>query len=441
MHALLKSTCEIPLPIEHSLKLAEDINPVLSHEVRQRLRYMHMQSFDQKQGGLLSPIKFIDRDSTEYSLILAAEQDRNEERNARLTLDNAIALLDPVWGGIYQYSTQSRWNVPHYRKTIAAQAGHMRLYSLAYAQLKYCRYQSVADSIQAYIKNFMCSESGAFYSGQADGIAGMDAMLFFSLSDKRRKAIGIPEIDKRVLSRENGWMIEALATHFEYCGNKQTLIMAIDAAEWINQYCRNDAGGYLTNRMVSQPIHLADTLSMARALLQLYRATFDKKYLELACHSTEFMKQHFSNAICGYNSRILSKNETTPPRQIDENIALTRFVNLLSYYSHDEQFIKMAKHGLRYLCIPEVATARMEEAGILIIDRELSSRPLSIIINGERHDPVVQEFVNIAYHHEGWYKLIIRQPAKTASALIEIDNIKSKPVITPMQLKQLLDND
>ncbi len=441
MHALLKSTCEKPLPIERSLKLAENTNPVLSHEVRRRLRYMHMQSFDQEQGGLLSPIKFIDRDSTEYSLMLAADRDRNEARMARLTLDNAIALLDPVWGGIYQYSTQGRWDVPHYRKTMAAQAGHLRLYSLAYAQSRYSRYRDVADSIQTYIKNFMRSESDAFYSGQADGIAGMDAMLFFSLNDVRRKTIGTPEIDKRILSRENGWIIEALTTHFEYCGNKHSLTMAIDAAKWINQNCRNENGGYLTNSMTSKPMHLADTLSMARAALQLYRATFDENYLELACQSAQFIKQHFSNDICGYNSRSHSKNETTPPRQIDENIALTRFVNLLSYYSNDEQFLKMAKHGLRYLCIPEIATSRMEEAGILIIDRELSSRPLSIIINGERHDPVVKEFVNIAYRHEGWYKLIILKPAKTASALIEIDNIKSKPVITPMQLKLLLEND
>ncbi len=440
MHALLKSTCEIPLPIERSLKLAENINPVLSHEVRRRLRYMHMQSFDQEQGGLLSPIKFIDRDSTEYSLILAADRDRNEERMATLTLDNAIALLDPVWGGVYQYSTQGRWDVPHYRKTMAAQAGHLRLYSLAYAQLKHSRYQTVADSIQTYIKNFMRSESGAFYCGQADGIAGMDAMLFFSLNDARRRAIGTPEIDKRILSRENGWIIEALAAHFEYCGNKQSLTMAINAADWINEYCRDENGGYLTNRMVSKPMHLADTLSMARALLQLYRTTFEKKYLKLACQSAQFIKQHFSNDVCGYNSRILTENETTPPRQIDENIALTRFFNLLGYYSNDKQFTKMAKQGLRYLCIPEIATARMEEAGILIIDKELSSRPLSITINGERHEPVVEELINSAYRHQGWYKFIKLNPSRTLSAFIEIDNFKSKPVSTPEQLRQLLNN-
>ncbi|MCZ6804278.1 MAG: glycoside hydrolase family 127 protein [Proteobacteria bacterium] len=365
MHALLKSTCEIPMPIERTLKLTEQINPVLSNECRRRLRYMHMQSFDWKYGGLMSTIKFIDRDSVEYSLVVAADHDQDEIRMAKLTLDNAVALVDTVWGGVYQYSTQGKWNVPHYRKTMSAQAGHLRLYSLAYAQLKSDQYLNVTNSIQTYIKNFMSSETGAFYSGQTDNIAGINPMLFFSLNESERQLIGIPDIDKRILTRENGWIIEALATHYEYCGSQQSLNMAINAATWINKHCKTNAGGYLTNTMTESPTHLSDTLAMARAMLQLYRATFDKRYLDYACQSADFINQHFRNELCAYNSRILSDNDATPPRQMDENIALTRFVNLLSYYSGEQRFTKIAKQGLRYLSIPEIATARMEEAGIL----------------------------------------------------------------------------
>jgi len=438
MHALLKSTCEAPVSIERKINLIEQLNPVLSNECRRRLRYMHMRSFDREQGGLLSPIKFIDRDSVEYSLVVAADHDQNETRMARLTLDNAMSLVDPVWGGVYQYSTQGKWDVPHYRKTMAAQAGHLRLYSLAYAQMKLCHYLSVTKSIQSYIKKFMTSESGAFYTGQADTIAGVNPMLFFSLNKPQRQMIGIPEIDKRILTRENGWIIEALATHYEYCGNQQSLNMAVNAASWINEKCRLSSGGYLTNTMTNKPVHLSDTLAMARAMLQLYRATFDKHYLDYACQSADFINQHFRNEICGYNSRIPSKNEATPQRQIDENIALTRFTNLLAYYSDKQGYTKIAKHGLRYLAIPEVATARMEEAGILLIDREMLSTPLTITINGNQNNPIVKEYKNIAQRQEGWFKLIKFNQSDTVSASIEIDRIKSKPVTTPERLRQLL---
>ena len=438
MHALLKSTCETPVSKERSLRLTEQVNPVLNNEVRRRLRYMHMQSFDQEQGGLLSPVKFIDRDSTEYSLAVANDQDKNEERMARITLDNASALLDPVWGGVYQYSTQGKWDVPHYRKTMAAQAGHLRLYSLAYAQMKLNRYKEVCDSIQAYIKDFMTSDFGAFYTGQSDCIAGINPMLFFSLSNTNRKKIGIPEIDKRIHTRENGWIIEALATHYEYCGNQKSLIMAINAARWINHHCRHQNNGYLTNTMVQKPLYLSDTLSMARAMLQLYRVTLDRQYLRLACDSARFINRNFKNKICGYNGKVHSKNETTSPRQIDENISLTRFANLLSHYSDEQIFSKMAKHGLRYLCIPEIATARMEEAGILLIDREMSSTPLTIIIHGKKYDPVLKEFIKIAHRNPSWYKLIKVTSATTASASIEIDGIRSKAVTSPEKLQRLL---
>jgi uncharacterized protein len=438
MHALFKSSSEAPITIERQLNLIEQVNPVLSNECRRRLRYMHMRSFDWEKGGLLSTVKFIDRDSVEYSLVIAAVHEQSEARMARLTLDNAISLVDPVWGGVYQYSTQGKWDVPHYRKTMAAQAGHLRLYSLAYAQLKSESYLNVTNSILSYIEEFMTSEVSAFYSGQADTVAGINPTLFFSFNNSKRQTIGIPDIDKRILTRENGWVIEALATHYEYCGSQQSLSMAIKATDWINEHCRTGLGAYLTNIMANKPLHLSDTLSMARAMLQLYRATFDQKYLDYACDSAVFIYKNFKNELCGYNSRLHLKNDATPPRQIDENISITRFANLLSYYDDNPIFKKMTIQGLRYLCIPEVATARMEEAGILLIDREILSPPLTINIFGNQTNPIVNEFMNIAHRHQGWYKLIKCHSSETASVSIEIEGFKSITVTSVDKLQQLL---
>lgn len=438
MHALLKSSHEAPVTVERQLKLIEQVNPVLSHECRRQLRYMHMRSFDWEQGGLLSTVKFVDRDSVEYSLVIASDHEMSEARMARLTLDKAISLVDPVWGGIYQYSTQGKWDVPHYRKTMAAQAGHLRLYSLAYAQLKSIKYLNVTDSIINYIKQFMLSDVDAFYSGQSDNVNGITPDKYFSLEESKRLLHGIPDIDKRLLTRENGWMIEALASHFEYCGSQQSLEMAINAATWINQHCRKNSGAYVSNIMTNKPVNLADTLAMARAMLQLYRATLDEQYLNHACESADFIENNFKNSLCGYNTRINSDNENSIPRQIDENISLIRFANLLSHYSNKASLKKMTIHGLRYLYIPEVATARMEEAGILLLDRETLTSPLTININGNRNDATVKEYIKIAHRYHGWYKLTRLTESETASASIEIDGYKSKQIMSTEQLKRLL---
>ena len=438
MHALLKSTNEKPISVEKKIQLKEQINPTLSNECRRRLRYMHMQSFDWNRGGILSPIKFIDRDSVEYSLLIAADGDKNEKRMAKLTLDNAMALVDPVWGGVYQYSTLSEWNVPHYRKTMSAQAGHLRLYSLAYGYLKSDNYLNVTKLIRNYIKNFMTSNDGAFYAGQSGNVKGIDSKKYFSLGKNERNKIGFPEIDKRILTRENSWVIEALATHAEYCGDVESLSMAINAADWINKNCRTSDGGYLTNTVTNKPLHLSDTLGMARAMLQLYRNTFEEKYLKYSCESLEFINHNFRDNYYGFYNKITSENDNTCPRQIDENISLTRFANLLSFYSKEKRFNNISKHGLKYLSIPEIATARIEEAGILLIDRETQSSPLTIDINGHVNNKLVMNFIDIAHRQKGWYKLIRFNKSEDISASIEIEGFKSKFVKTPDELSQLL---
>ena len=438
MHALLKSSNEAPVTIERQLKLIEQSNPLLSTECRRRLRYMHMRSFDWEQGGLLSTVKFIDRDSVEYSLVIASDHEMSEARMARLTLDKAISLIDPVWGGVYQYSTQGKWDVPHYRKTITAQAGHLRLYSLAYAQLKSTKYLNVTNSIVNYVKQFMLSDVGAFYSGQSDHVNGIHPGEYFALENSKRLLHGIPDIDKRLLTRENGWMIEALATHYEYCGSQQSLELAINAATWINKHCRKNSGAYVTNIMTNKPVNLADTLAMARAMLQLYRITLDKQYLDYACESAEFINRNFNNSLCGYSTRIYFGKENSVPRQIDENISLIRFTNLLFHYSNKPFLKKMTNHGLRYLYIPEVATGRIEEADILLLDRETLTAPLTININGNKNDTTVKQYINIAHRYPGWYKLLKFTESEATSVSIEIDGYKSKELTSVEKLKQLL---
>ena len=284
----------------------------------------------------------------------------------------------------------------------------------------------------------MTSDKGAFYAGQSGNVKGIDPKKYFSYTRKEREEIGFPEIDKRILTRENGWIIEALVTHAEYCNDSKSLIMAIKAADWVNENCRTAKGGYLTNTTTDRPLHLSDTLGMARAMLQLYRNTFEEKYLKYSCESLNFINQNFRNNYYGYYNKIMHVDDNTQPRQIDENISLTRFANLLAYYSGEEKFNKISKHGLRYLSIPEIATARIEEAGILLVDREIQTPPLTININGDKDNKQVRNFLEIARKQKGWYKLIRLNKSKEISASIEIDGFKSRIVKTSKELNELL---
>ena len=58
------------------------------------------------------------------------------EKMARQTLDAQLKLIDPVWGGVDQYSAEGDWDHPHFEKIMQFQAENMRIYAAAYAQFK-----------------------------------------------------------------------------------------------------------------------------------------------------------------------------------------------------------------------------------------------------------------------------------------------------------------
>ena len=401
MHTLLKSRAEDPLAAR---RLGLDSDPVstpprgLSTRLRQQLLYMHVSSFDWQDGGLLTPIKFLDRDSIEYSLCRAAGKDRNEERMARISLHKGMELVDRHDGGIYQFATHNDWRHSHYSKTLAAQAGCLRLYALAHALFGEADFRTTAEGIHAYLRDRVFTAAGVFRS--------MSGQTVVRPATRERRA---EQASTVIRTRENGWVIEALACFHEFCGAASALDMALSAASWICTKRNADAGGFSKDEGDQSSACLADHLAMARAFLQLYRASADRQYLCRAEDTANFICERYSNTSGGFNSTA-GETGANPVPQVDENICLSRFLNLLHHYSGNDRYLAQARHGLAYLARPEVATARIEEAGILLLDEELASTPLTITIAGHSEDSRTRRLREAALRHFGWYKVIHCHP-------------------------------
>ncbi len=439
MHSLLKTTNEEPVQLRAVTGIAKENDNALDRRCRRRLRSMHINSFDWDQGGLQSPVKFIDRDSVEYALVQAGDNDHSETGMARLTLDRALALLDPVWGGVYQYSTGGRWDNPHHQKTMANQAGHLRLYALAHARLQQDRYLAVARAIRSYIARFLTRDDGAFYAGQSDTVPGMDPRFYFSLNDPERRRLGMPEVDKRIRTRENGWAIEALATLYEFGGDYCSLLMALKAFRRIHLLCRREAANWLASDMAESASHLAEQLAMGRALLQLHRVTFDQTFLEHAGKTLLAINRRFRHPDSGFITSSVKASRHTP-RQIDENISLARFANLVFHYTGDTRYRTLAEHAFRYLSIFEVATSRMEEAGILLLEQELQVPPLTFHIESSELDTFNNPFMDIAWRHPGWYKRLLFKRGDKDRVTVEVDGLRSCSVYSTERLQDLLNH-
>ncbi len=382
-------------------------NALLSQELFDELVKRHKGTFDWELGGYKSAKKTLDRDSTEYDLMRAAMGDASAEKMARLTIDGSIALIDPEWGGAYQYSTHGRWDYPHFEKIMAVQAGFLRIYLLAYLQWDEPRYLQAALNMEKYLAEFLTSPDGAYYTSQdADLIQGVKGATYFALSASERRDLGLPRIDRNIYARENGWAIEAVTNLYQATGDKEFLNKARAAAEWIIANRSLPDGGYQHAAADQGGPYLADTLNMGRAFLQLYRATGERHWLSRATAAGEFIDAHFRQEQAGFLSGARAVGPVRPVPNIDENVATTRFLNLLAHYTGNARFREAAEHGMRYLATAEVATRRIEEGGILLAALELAGDPPHFTIVGSKDDLSARELYDIALKEPGWFKRI-----------------------------------
>src|SRR5262249_21957206 len=138
MLSMLKAIVDDPTPgpsVEPEERVELPADALLRPAAREQQQKAYLAGYDSEQGSWGTNQKFLDWDSVEYSMTLAAlNHDARAEHMVRQTLAGQLHLFDPVWGGVYQYSAGSTWNEPHFEKIMQMQAENMRIYSLAYAQ-------------------------------------------------------------------------------------------------------------------------------------------------------------------------------------------------------------------------------------------------------------------------------------------------------------------
>jgi len=146
-----------------------------------------------------------------------------------------MALIDPVWGGVFQYSEAGSWNHPHFEKIMSFQAQYLRQYSQAYALWKDPKYLAAARDIERYLTSFLLAPMGAFTSARMPDLdRETDGHAFYALDDSGRRKLGMPRIDKNLYARENGWAISGLVAFYDVTNDPRILATAERTANWAN---------------------------------------------------------------------------------------------------------------------------------------------------------------------------------------------------------------
>lgn len=409
MARLLQAVVADPTPEEPAAQPPRFADsPLLPAALRDELQRRVLATHDAERGGLKLEQKFLDRDTAEYLLQRAGRGDAAAAVMVRRDLDAARQLLDPVWGGVYQYSTGADWRTPHFEKLLRSQAEYLRLYAIAYAETGDAAYAQTANDILRYVRAFLQQPDGAFAMSQdADVVPGRHAAEYFAGDDAARRAIGLPKVDRNTYTQENGWMIHALTLVYSATGAVDALQDARRAAAWALRERRLPGGGFRHAAHDPAGPYLGANLAMARALLGLYAVTADPVWLQHAVATADFMQRRF-RAAAGYRSAV-SRGRVPPVWDIDENIALARFANLLAHYTGQPRHRAMAEHAMRYLVSPAVATSRITEAGILLAAEELANAPAHLTIVGSKRDAAAQHLfaaalpIALAYRRLEWW--------------------------------------
>jgi uncharacterized protein YyaL (SSP411 family) len=382
----------------------------LSQSLRDELIHRHVSTYDWDKGGWGHGQKFLDWNNTEWAMRQAAHGDSTEERMARQMLTAQLQLLDPAWGGVYQYSTDDDWTHPHFEKIMQMQAEDLFIYSLAYAQWHDPTYLDAANSIHRFLIRFLHGPDGGFYTSQdADLVDGVHSADYFKLSDARRTALGIPRVDTHQYARENGWAIRGLVQLYEASGDQVALGEAIAAAKWACDRRAIPGGGFIHDlKNVSGP-YLGDTLAMGEAFLELYAATADRTWLARATQAADFIAAHFQRAgIPGVMTADVQNPQPFGPQQeFDENVDTARWTNLLSQYTGRESDKALAQSAMRYLATPDIALSRkVAVAGVLLANDELATSALHIAIVGSKSAPTAAAMFRIALTCPSTYKRV-----------------------------------
>lgn len=401
MASILQAVIDDPSPgpsVEPEKTIAYAATPFLAPALLTEVTKEFDKQYDVAGKGWAFGHKYLDADSVEYANAQARQGDKIQEQRVRDTLQAAQKLLDPVWGGAYQYSTGGNWDEPHFEKLLFIQAQEMRTYAQSYSQWRTPEYLSAAQNVHRYVRNFLTSPEGAFYVSQdADLVAGKHSAAYFALGDAKRRALGVPRVDKHLYARENGWMINALCALYAATGDATVLQEAERSAQWVIAHRANASGGFTHGEHGEAGPYLADSLAMGQAFLTLYEITGDRDWLKRAAAARHFISSNFVTASsAGFVTSKTSTNHAYKPHpQRDENAQLARFSNLLYQYTGETGDQEAATRAMRYLATREVAIAWLS-APVLLAEMQFTRPPVHVTIVGPKKDPAARSLFQTA---------------------------------------------
>lgn len=316
----------------------------------------YQDSFDAVCGGFGSAPKF----PTPHNLLfLLRYYEKSKKEEVLHMVEKTLlqmyrgGMFDHIGGGFSRYSTDRFYLVPHFEKMLYDNALLILSYCKAYEVTNNPLYMDVAEKTASFVLREMKNEEGGFYSAQdadSEGVEGKYYVFepneileilgpeegkifnqYFDITEKgnfegksipnllgseidgswckeslsvlyeyRKKRYSL-HLDDKVLTSWNALMIAGMCHLYRVTGKKEYLEAAKNSQSFIEKYLRDNHTLFVSYRegKCSGKGYLEDYANEIFALLMLYEASLDKKYLKRAEEFCERVIDDFYDTSCG----------------------------------------------------------------------------------------------------------------------------------------------
>ncbi len=308
---------------------------------------------------------------------------------ATFTLAAQEALIDPVWGGIWQYSEGRSWEVPHYERLARYQRFAWKEYAMAYAVTGDERWRDDARAMRAFVTRFLRDAGGGFHPsmdadppGQATEI---DSPAYYASDDAARLAIGVPRVAPQVQADATGWLAEAAIVEHMATGEGAPLALARDALEFA--LARLAVGdGSFRHALDSGDARrfLADQVAIATALVRMHEATGEERWLDAALETARWMTSRLEAPEGGFFADDVEGTFAERDKPFRDNADAARLlIRLANLTGHDGWRTSAAK-ALGVFADEEILTRRgRSTAPWILAVRELDAEAPVVALVGD----------------------------------------------------------
>jgi hypothetical protein len=218
---------------------------------------------------------------------------------------------------------------------------------------------------------------------------------------------GQPGVDKSLYARETGQAIAGLLAYHDATGLDEARALAVRAGEWALRERALPGGGFRHAAKDAAGPYLADSLYMGHALIALYRTTADRRWLDAARATGDFIARTFVDERTGgflAATRPIAPDLPSPVKQKDDNVAAVRLFNLLHYYTGEAGHRAAAEAGMGYLASPPIQEAYDFLPDVLLAEMEMTSEPVHVTVIAPKGDPQARALYRAALAYPTQHK-------------------------------------